>query len=284
MRDKNYYFKHEDIGNLFKFLRNPELVHTRGKAVLDDYYFCHNSMKDIVQKRKVLIYRDISRFARHLILERQINEDKSIFIHTNETNPILEDYDITTLLSISAGRTKHYELLQILIDDVRGPRGKEDEATTTTHLEHEIDYPEGTSNARVLKEDSLENHDQANSYLSMPFEDKEARCQQILLSQFSSFKRGLVEERMLISLNINDRALLAGIRERGEQQLAEMLRGGFIEKDKDRLIRRNKTSKDRMEELKIKSMIQILQSRNEHNKVVSSLTKARPRSKTSTFR
>lgn len=80
----------------------------------------------MVQKRKILIYRDISRFSRHLMLEMQINEDKSTYLHVDETNPNIEHYEISTIFSISAGRTKHYELLQFLISDSSGPRIKED--------------------------------------------------------------------------------------------------------------------------------------------------------------
>ena len=115
----------------------------------------------------------------------------------------------------------------------------------------------------------------------MPYEEKESRFHQLLLNHFSTYKRGLVEERLLISLNINDKALRAGLKQRGEEEIERMLRGGFIEKDKDRLIRKNKTSKDRVEELRIKSMIEVMKSRNEHNRIVASMT-TRSRSKSNT--
>lgn len=281
LRDKSHFFRHEDLGNPFKYLRHPELIHSKGKAILDTYYFCHNSLKEVVQKRKVLIYRDISRFARHLMLEKQVNEDKSTFLHVDETNPNIEQFEISTIFSISAGRTKHHELLQFLMAELTGPRIKDDEATTTTHIEHEIDYPKHTANRRVSKEEPQESRDQAQSYISMPFEEKESRYHQLLLNQFSTYKRGLVEERLLISLNINDKALRNELRQRGEQQIAKMLKGGFIEKDKDRLIRKNKTSKDRVEELRIKSMVEVMKSRNEHNRIVASMT-TRSRSKSNT--
>ena len=115
----------------------------------------------------------------------------------------------------------------------------------------------------------------------MPYEEIESRFHQLLLNQFSTYKRSLVEERLLISLNINDKALRAGLKQRGEEEIERMLRGGFIEKDKDRLIRKNKTSKDRVEELRIKSMIEVMKSRNEHNRIVASMT-TRSRSKSNT--
>ena len=43
--------------------------------------------------------------------------------------------------------------------ELSGPRIKEDESTTTTHLEQEIDYPKNTANRRVDKEEPQDNHD-----------------------------------------------------------------------------------------------------------------------------
>lgn len=60
--------KTEQIGNIFKFATDPNRIVNAGKAKLDNYNFCYNSMKDVVQKKKFLVYRDISRLARHLIL------------------------------------------------------------------------------------------------------------------------------------------------------------------------------------------------------------------------
>jgi hypothetical protein len=68
LKDRSYYMQNEAIHNIFRFAFNPELITTAGKSKLDSYYFCHDSMKEILQKRKNNIYRDISRLSRHLIL------------------------------------------------------------------------------------------------------------------------------------------------------------------------------------------------------------------------
>lgn len=68
LKEKSYFLKTEHIGNIFKFATDPNRMLNVGKAKLDNYYFCHNSMKDVVQKKKFLVFRDISRLARHLIL------------------------------------------------------------------------------------------------------------------------------------------------------------------------------------------------------------------------
>jgi hypothetical protein len=68
LKDKSYFLQTECIRNIFKFATNPACIAAAGKAKLDAYNFCHNSMKDAPQKRKVLVYRDISRLSRHLIL------------------------------------------------------------------------------------------------------------------------------------------------------------------------------------------------------------------------
>ena len=77
------------IDNIFKFSRDPELMNNVGRKILDRYYFCHNSMKDIVQKGKIYIYRDISRFSRLLMLEREVSEDKPSFMSPKELSPNL---------------------------------------------------------------------------------------------------------------------------------------------------------------------------------------------------
>jgi hypothetical protein len=77
------------IDNIFKFSRDPELINNAGRKILDKFYFCHNSMKDIVQKGKIYIYRDISRFSRLLMLEREVSEDKPSFMSPKELSPNL---------------------------------------------------------------------------------------------------------------------------------------------------------------------------------------------------
>ena len=78
------------IENIFQFSRDPELMNNSGRKILDKFYFCHNSMKDIVQKRKMYIYRDISRFSRLLMLECEVNEDKPSFMSPKELTPNLQ--------------------------------------------------------------------------------------------------------------------------------------------------------------------------------------------------
>jgi hypothetical protein len=95
------------IENIFKFSRDPELFNNAGKKMLDRYYFCHNSMKDIVQKRKIYIYRDISRFSRLLMLEREVSEDKPSLMSPKELSPNLHIIsEMDAILGISSGRIK----------------------------------------------------------------------------------------------------------------------------------------------------------------------------------
>lgn len=47
-----------------------------GNNILDKHYFCIDSMKEAPKKNSISIYRDISTFARRIIKEMAVKEDK----------------------------------------------------------------------------------------------------------------------------------------------------------------------------------------------------------------
>lgn len=140
------------IDNIFNLVFNNDELIKMGNSILDKYYFCHNSMKEIVQKLKVPIYRDISIFARKMVTERQSKENRSDYLDPNEVNPILlEDSEISGCLTVAAGRSKPSDILKMFNEDIFSKNKREDASSTTKLEQKNIIYRELTSNISTFK-------------------------------------------------------------------------------------------------------------------------------------
>jgi hypothetical protein len=83
-KEPNYFMEDENKKiNIFK-IGNDDDEDLAAKEILEDYYFCTNSTIEKLSKVKIPIYRDLSNFARQLMLGKKTREDPVDYIETIE--------------------------------------------------------------------------------------------------------------------------------------------------------------------------------------------------------
>jgi len=112
MKDENFFEKNRKIDNIFRLVFGRDNEIKTNMDILDEVYFCNDSMKETSKKSNFAIYRDISQFSRKCARNIHIKEPKMGILMNNEVN--LGGYSFHTLLGIASGRLTPEDIRIIL--------------------------------------------------------------------------------------------------------------------------------------------------------------------------
>ena len=150
MRDENYFEKNMKIDNLFclVFGRDKELK--TNMDILDEKYFCFDSVRNSSKKNSFPIYRDISQFARKCSRNLSTKDAKADILLDNEMNLGADDYNYHTIMGMASGRLTSSDMATMMKDGNQFMI-KNDNKASQIDTEQEIYYLENTDN-RVMNQ------------------------------------------------------------------------------------------------------------------------------------
>jgi hypothetical protein len=142
MKDENFFEKNRKIDNIFYlvFGRDDELK--TNMDILDEHYFCNDSIKETSKKVNFPVYRDLSQFARKSTRNLYIKEAKMDILLNNEMNLGKDGYNFHTILGMASGRLTPDDLIRMLTEGNALDKGDSD--SSLVEEEKQILYKDKT--------------------------------------------------------------------------------------------------------------------------------------------
>lgn len=198
-------------------------------------------------------------------------EDRFDYIDSYQLSFKTNSLTFLDLMSVASGRFTPQFVYRTTNFDMEQNNPKEKSETSSQQQDEEIIYDDNTKNVSVRFHNRGEEEQEIKNYLKLQCSSKEIGY----MHQCEKYKRLIQDEltmkEQLISTTIKDKYIHGGINAGVKRRLQQFVNMDEKDIEIDRLIRMNKTSKNKNVSIKLEKILSAFELKKDHDQVIRKL-------------